>query len=54
MPKEPNNTRSITIRVHEQLYNDYKATLREQGKIPTYDIRNHMKRTIEEFEQKKA
>ncbi len=49
MPKESNNMRSITIRVNENLYDEYKISLKEQGKIPTYDLRNHMKKTVDEF-----
>ncbi|WP_323711114.1 hypothetical protein [Mammaliicoccus lentus] len=49
MPKESNNMRSITIRVDVDLYEEYKFSLKEQGKIPTYDLRNHMKKTVDEF-----
>lgn len=41
--------RTITIRVDDDLYNSYKRVLREEGKIPTYDLRNHMKKTVDEF-----
>ncbi|RIM42653.1 transcriptional regulator [Staphylococcus cohnii] len=54
MANETKNMRSITIRVDDELYNSYKHVLREEGKIPTYDLRNHMKDTISTFEQKKA
>ena len=54
MEKETKNMRSITIRVDDELYNSYKQVLREEGKIPTYDLRNHMKSVISEFEQKKC
>ena len=54
MAKESKNMRSITIRVDEQLYDDYKHVLHEQSKIATYDIRQHMKKTINDYKQKKA
>ena len=54
MAKESKNMRSITIRVDEKLYDDYKHVLHEQSKIPTYDIRQHMKKTINDYKQKKA
>lgn len=49
MPKETKQMRTITIRVDDDLYNSYKHVLREEGKIPTYDLRNHMKKTVDEF-----
>ena len=59
MPKESKNMRSknmrsITIRVDSELYDEYKDVLHEQSKIPTYDIRQHMKKTINDYKQKKA
>ena len=52
MAKESKNMRSITIRVDEQLYDDYKHVLHEQSKIATYDIRQHMKKTINDYKKK--
>ncbi|MCM3519942.1 MULTISPECIES: transcriptional regulator [Staphylococcus] len=52
MAKESKNMRSITIRVDEKLYDDYKHVLHEQSKIPTYDIRQHMKKTINDYKKK--
>lgn len=54
MPKESKNMRSITIRVDTELYDEYKEVLYEQSKIATYDIRQHMKKTINDYKQKKA
>lgn len=33
---------NVTVRIPKELYASYKKVLRSQGKIPTYDIRNHM------------
>lgn len=33
---------NVTVRIPKELYVSYKKVLRSQGKIPTYDIRNHM------------
>lgn len=33
---------NVTVRIPKELYASYKKVLRNQGKIPTYDIRNHM------------
>jgi len=54
MPKESKNMRSITIRVDNELYDEYKEVLYEQSKIVTYDIRQHMRKTINDYKQKKA
>lgn len=33
---------NVTVRIPKELYASYKKVLISQGKIPTYDIRNHM------------
>lgn len=54
MAKESKNMSTITIRVDTDLYSDYKEILHEQSKIATYDIRQHMKKTINDYKQKNA
>lgn len=50
MAKENKDTefKLISLRVPVEVYAQYKVTLRNQGKIPTYDIINHMKSVINE------
>lgn len=40
--------KSISIRVPADLYEEYKTVLRKESKIVTYDLRNHMKKTVDE------
>lgn len=47
--KSTEEFQTVTVRIPKELYADYKAVLKELGKIPTYDIRNHMKEVVEEY-----
>lgn len=38
---------NVTIRIPRELYKEYKEILKQQGKIPTYDIRNYMYDVVE-------
>lgn len=42
---------NVTVRIPKELYAEYKLALQENGKIPTYDIRNHMKEVVEEYKK---
>jgi len=44
MAREKSDTvfQNVTVRIPKDLYAAYKEVLRNDGKIPTYDIRNHM------------
>lgn len=55
MPREKNDAEftNVTVRIEKELYSDYKIVLKELGKIPTYDIRNHMKDVIANYEEEK-
>jgi len=54
MAREKSETifKSVTIRVPEDLYNEYKKVLQTKGAIVTYDIRNYMNDVIEEYNKK--
>ncbi|KPJ23263.1 hypothetical protein [Streptococcus phocae] len=47
MEQKKNEMTSISVRVPKQLYADYKKALMSEGKIVTYDLRNHMSDVIE-------
>ena len=40
--------RSVTIRVPKDLYEDYKRVLHKDSRIVTYDLRNYMKKVVDE------
>ena len=40
---------NVTVRIPKELYAAYKDTLKKEGKIPTYDIRNHMFSVVEKY-----
>lgn len=33
---------NVTVRIPKEIYREYKEVLKVDGRIPTYDIRNHM------------
>lgn len=39
--------KSVTMRIPEELYADYKKVLQKKGAIVTYDIRNYMNSVVE-------
>ncbi len=45
--------RSVTIRIDREIYDKYKQALHSDSKIVTYDIRQHMKKTIDDYEKNK-
>lgn len=45
---------SVTIRIPKELYAEYKEVLMEEGKIVTYDLRRHMKDTVENHKKGKG
>jgi len=40
--------KTVTIRIPEELYSEYKNVLQKKGAIVTYDIRNYMNRVVED------
>lgn len=40
--------RSVTMRIPEELYAEYKRVLQKKGAIVTYDIRNYMNNVVED------
>lgn len=49
---EKTKLKSISIRVPADLYEEYKNVLHKESKIVTYDLRNHMRHTIEKNKDK--
>lgn len=49
MAREKSETvfKSVTIRIPEDLYSEYKKVLEKKGAIVTYDIRNYMNSIVE-------
>lgn len=40
--------KSVTMRIPEELYSEYKKVLQKKGAIVTYDIRNYMNNVVED------
>lgn len=40
--------KSVTMRIPEELYAEYKRVLQKKGAIVTYDIRNYMNNVVED------
>lgn len=47
MSKEKDEYQVVTVRIPKELYAEYKKSLKEEGKIVTYDVRNHMQSVVE-------
>lgn len=39
---------NVSMRIPKELYSEYKKVLAKTGSIVTYDVRNYMKKVIEE------
>ena len=54
MAREKDDTefKVVTIRVPKETYVEYKAILKNQSKIVTYDIRNYMQGVIDEHKKR--
>lgn len=39
---------NVSMRIPKELYSEYKNVLAKTGSIVTYDVRNHMKKVVEE------
>lgn len=37
----------VTMRIPKNMYAEYKEILKQEGKIVTYDVRNHMQNVID-------
>lgn len=37
----------VTMRIPKTMYAEYKEVLKQEGKIVTYDVRNHMQNVID-------
>ena len=50
MAREKSDIRfkSVTMRIPEELYTEYKKVLQKKGAIVTYDIRNYMNNVVED------
>ena len=47
MSKDEIEYQVVTMRIPKDMYADYKAILKKEGKIVTYDIRNYMRDVID-------
>ncbi|TRW57957.1 transcriptional regulator [Lactococcus lactis] len=41
----------VTVRFPKEIYQEYKKILKNEGKIPTYDLRNYIFSVVEEYEK---
>ncbi|USS90909.1 transcriptional regulator [Fructilactobacillus carniphilus] len=44
--KDTTEYKSVTMRIPQSLYDDYKKVLEKKGAIVTYDIRNYMRAVV--------
>lgn len=51
MARESEEMQTVSIRVPRSLYADYKEALLQQGKIVSYDVRNHMSEVVENYKK---
>lgn len=51
MSKNKEGMKSVTIRIPEELYAEYKKALLEEAKIVTYDVRNYMTDVVEKYKK---
>ena len=51
MSEKKTKMQSVTIRIPEDLYSEYKKVLAEQGKIVTYDVRIYMDSVVREYKK---
>jgi len=47
MVKDEIEYQVVTMRIPKDMYAEYKAILKQEGKIVTYDVRNYMRDVIE-------
>lgn len=54
MAREKSNVKfkNVSMRIPEELYEQYKAVLAKTGSIVTYDVRNYMKNVVDEDKEK--
>ena len=54
MAREKSNVKfkNVSMRIPEELYEQYKAVLAKTGSIVTYDVRNYMKSVVDEDKEK--
>lgn len=45
--KEDIEYQVVTMRIPKIMYAEYKEVLKQEGKIVTYDVRNHMQNVID-------
>ena len=54
MANEKMEYQVVTVRIPKQMYAEYKEVLRNEGKIVTYDVRNHMFEVIQNSKKEGA
>lgn len=54
MAREKSNVKfkNVSMRIPEELYEQYKTVLAKTGSIVTYDVRNYMKNVVDEDKEK--
>lgn len=54
MAREKSNVKfkNVSMRIPEELYEQYKAVLAKTGSIVTYDVRNYMRNVVDEDKEK--